>query len=489
MSIIRPSLPFGLLLATATGLSSSPLRAWPGHSGDRPHGPPPAAILACADLLEADACQFSSPLGEETGSCVLPPTGPSLICDPENRLEEPGAYPIVDTGQSACYNEWEETACPAEATAAFYGQDAQHLGQAPSLVAPGDGTVQDAVTGLTWQQSPDTNGDGVLDSRDKLGYAQARDYCANLILAGWDDWRLSDIKTLYSLIDFRGRDPSGYYGSEISGLIPFLDTQYFDFAYGDLEAGERLIDAQYASATLAVTPAESGSARLFGVNFADGRIKGYDLTLFGEEKTFVVSCVRGNPAYGRNDFLDPGDGTIRDLATGLMWARADSGAEAPEGLDWEQALAWVAVKNAAGYLGYADWRLPNVKELQSLVDYRRAPEATGSAAIDPLFQVTGLINEAGEDDFPAYWSSTTHANWTENPGATAAYVHFGRAMGYQNGRWIDVHGAGAQRSDPKSGDPADYPTGRGPQGDAIRIYNDVRLVRDDLEANDLETSD
>lgn len=44
--------------------------------------------------------------------------------------------------------------------------------------------------------------------------------------------------------------------------------------------------------------------------------------------------------------------------------------------------------------------------------------------------------------------------------------------------WIDVHGAGSQRSDPKSGDPSIYANGHGPQGDAIRIYNYVRLVRD-----------
>jgi hypothetical protein len=52
-------------------------------------------------------------------------------------------------------------------------------------------------------------------------------------------------------------------------------------------------------------------------------------------------------------------------------------------------------------------------------------------------------------------------------------------MGYMAvfGGWIDVHGAGAQRSEPKIGDPGDYPTGFGPQGDAIRIYNYVRLVR------------
>jgi hypothetical protein len=44
-------------------------------------------------------------------------------------------------------------------------------------------------------------------------------------------------------------------------------------------------------------------------------------------------------------------------------------------------------------------------------------------------------------------------------------------------RYVDVHGAGAQRSDPKAGDPAQFPHGRGPQGDVIRINNHVRLVR------------
>jgi hypothetical protein len=44
---------------------------------------------------------------------------------------------------------------------------------------------------------------------------------------------------------------------------------------------------------------------------------------------------------------------------------------------------------------------------------------------------------------------------------------------------VDVHGAGAQRSDPKSGNAAMFPHGRGPQGDVIRISNYVRLVRDE----------
>jgi hypothetical protein len=51
-------------------------------------------------------------------------------------------------------------------------------------------------------------------------------------------------------------------------------------------------------------------------------------------------------------------------------------------------------------------------------------------------------------------------------------------MGYMNSVWMDVHGAGAQKSDIMVGDPTVYPTGRGPQGDAVHIYNYVRLVRD-----------
>jgi hypothetical protein len=145
------------------------------------------------------------------------------------------------------------------------------------------------------------------------------------------------------------------------------------------------------------------------------------------------------------------------------------------GLTWEEALAWVEQKNAESYLGYSDWRLPNAKELQSIVDYTRAPDTTHTAAIDPLFNVTAITNEAGQTDYPAFWSSTTHAN--QRNGRNAVYVAFGRAMGYWQGAWTDVHGAGAQRSDPKSGDPAGWAEGNGPQGDAVRIENYVRLVR------------
>jgi hypothetical protein len=158
-----------------------------------------------------------------------------------------------------------------------------------------------------------------------------------------------------------------------------------------------------------------------------------------------------------------------------MWSQDDSG----EGMDWEAALAWVQAMNETNYLGYSDWRLPNAKELQSIVDYSRSPDATNSGAMDPIFNLTAVTNEAGQTDCPAFWTSTTHANSSPQPGMAAVYVTFGRAMGNMRGQWMDVHGAGAQRSDPKAGDAADYLQGRSPQGDAIRIENFVRLVRDE----------
>ena len=117
---------------------------------------------------------------------------------------------------------------------------------------------------------------------------------------------------------------------------------------------------------------------MFGVNFADGRIKGYGLRdpRGRGEKTFYVLYVRGNPKYGQNDFDDNGDGTVTDRATGLTWMKRDSGhlGAGPKGdgaMTWEQALAWA---EGLEHAGHSDWRLPNAKELQSIVDYTRSPE-------------------------------------------------------------------------------------------------------------------
>lgn len=390
-------------------------------------------------------------------------------------------YKVVDTDQTTYYDTLHVVGqiFPGES---FYGQDANYQGYAPSYTDNGDGTVTDHVTGLMWQQSPDMDGDGDIDYADKMSYDEAMEGAAGFNLAGYTDWRLPTIKEMYSLILFSGIDPSGYTGTSTNGLTPFLDTSYFDFNYGDQSAGERIIDAQMASSTLYVSTTMMGDRTMFGVNFADGRIKGYPTGPMPgqtEDKQFYVMYVRGGNNYGINDFQNNGDGTITDQATGLMWMQDDNGT----GLNWPDALAYA---ESFVYAGYSDWRLPNAKELQSIVDYTRSPSTTNSAAIDPIFNCTQITDEGGSPDYPFYWSGTTHASWQANaPGGFGAYVSFGKALGWMelppgSGEYtlMDVHGAGAQRSDPKTGNPDDYPYGHGPQGDVIRVYNYVRLVRD-----------
>ncbi len=391
------------------------------------------------------------------------------------------SYPIVDTRQTEFYDNSSNISEP-QASDLFYGQDANYSGNLPSYIENGDGTVTDNVTGLMWSQTTDLNGDGTINVYDKLSQAEAIAAADTFSLGGYDDWRLPSIKEQYSLILFNGTDPSGYTGSA-DGITPFIDNEIFGFGFGDEDNGERLIDAQYATTTNYVSTTMMGDETMFGVNFADGRIKGYPIGPMPgetEDKQFYVMFVRGNPEYGINDFVDNGEGTIIDNATGLMWMQDDSG----EGMEWETALSYA---EDYVYAGYADWRLPNAKELQSILDYSRSPATSSSAAIDPIFNTSQIIDEGDETNYPFYWTGTTHANMSLQPGGAAAYVCFGEALGFmemppESGTYnlLDVHGAGSQRSDPKTGDPADYPNGNGPQGDVIRIFNYVRLVRDVL---------
>lgn len=377
-------------------------------------------------------------------------------------------FPVVGTGQERCYDDSRETTCPLPGQP-FYGQDAQSQSLAPAYRDNGDGTVTDLRTGLTWVRSPG----------GKLTWDEARAGAGTCRAGGHADWRLPTIRELYSLILFSGTDvsPCMSQPAACADPQPFLDTRYFDFSYGDSSAGERVIDAQYWSATEYVATTMNGNPTVFGVNFADGRIKGYPRSSPGGEMRQFVRYVRG-PAYGQNALVDNGDGTVTDTATGLTWERGDSGA----GLAWREALAWAQSRNAARHLGHDDWRLPDAKELQSIVDYTRSPATTDSAALDPVFEASPIVDEGGRRNYAFYWTSTTHAD-SSGSGAAAVYVCFGEALGWMQAgggsAWtlLDVHGAGAQRSDPKAGDPAAYPHGRGPQGDVVRVRHHVRLVR------------
>ncbi len=361
------------------------------------------------------------------------------------------SFTLTDTGQDVFYDEeGNEISTPGESDD-YYGQDAQYTGVEPSFEDNGDGTVTDLNTGLMWQQTPDF---------ERHNYYDAFDYVDELEIGGYTDWRLPTIKELYSIIYSNGSlDPDDTDNSQ-----PYLYDEYFDFEYveGMSYAGQYWSSTLYVKGALQNTSIEGA----FGFNFADGHIKSYETGLYFDGSEGVddpgcfVRAVRGEEnVYGVNDFVNNGDGTVTDNATGLMWQQEDDG----NSYDWKAALAYAASSELAGY---TDWRVPNTKELQSIVDY----DKTTFPAIDEDYFVC-------TDTDSWFWSSTTQGDYKY----TACYLAFGKAYSKDNSsatEYYDWHGAGAQRSDPKYGDIEDYTMESVNAVDSIRIENYVRLVRD-----------
>ena len=334
-------------------------------------------------------------------------------------------YVLPTTGQVNTYDAVGKTLKGLKSGDAFYGQDGNYQkGQKMSYTDHGDGTVTDNVTGLMWAQN---------QSEDSTGWLEAATYCEDLTLGGYSDWRLPTIKELWSIRD----QSTGW---------PYVDTTYFHLVSKD--GGEQRDQHTWSSNFYLVNTSESKKRVAFIVNDWTGHIKALD----GQR---YVRAVRGG-LYGVNNFVDNGNTTITDKATGLMWSKNDSG----KGMNWEEALAYA---ENSEYADYTDWRLPNVKELQSIVDYSGVFPAIDTS----YFNISEIKNEAGNSDYPYFWTSTSAGSEKVSGMYFADYVAFGYAVDHEG---EDIHGAGAVRFDTKV-----------KNGPAIeneeRINNYVRLVR------------
>ena len=126
--------------------------------------------------------------------------------------------------------------------------------------------------------------------------------------------------------------------------------------------------------------------------------------------------IQAGVAWPLPRFTDNEDGTVTDNLTGLVWTQdgnimpSENSGWDNDGTDdgkvtWQHALDYVAHLNDDNYLDHSDWRLPNVNELQSLIDFSQSNPCLPSG--NPFTNVT---NEEG--DWCWYWSSTTYAYTT-----------------------------------------------------------------------------
>ena len=378
----------------------------------------------------------------------------------ETTTEVNSAYVVVDTMQSECFDlDGDVITCGSQ----YVGQDAEYDNTQADYTSDDSTVVTDNNTGLTWEYNQADN---------QYDFDEAVTYCENQTTGGYDDWRLPSLKELYSISDFNGAMST----DEDIASVPYIDEDYFGFDYDSNQpfATQFWSSTEYLINVVAGDEDEGYWAAL-GFNFADGHIKSYseDTSPSG----LYVRCVRGDE-YGSNDFsINDNDTIVTDSATNLMWEKSDGG----ETYSWPEALEYCENLELEGY---TEWRLPDNKELQSIVKYGTTDvPAIDTDYFDITFNSAYDIDKVYSDDggdYGWFWTSTTIGDFPMN----GSYFAFGRAYSYSNmdsddTTYYDYHGAGAQRSDPK--DPDDINDGTGCSDfacDEERGYNYARCVHD-----------
>ena len=196
--------------------------------------------------------------------------------------------------------------------------------------------VADNNTGLIWEVKSPKKGD-VNFCDDQYSWTDAQEVYIKKLnkqkYGGFSDWRLPNKDELRSIVDY-------------SKTGPAIDTWYFPNTKSDL----------YWTSV----PYKMQKPFIWGIFFGLG--SGICYTPSSER---YVRAVRGgsNKLFGLPDnsrFTDNGDGTITDSVTGLMWQKAEN-----ERMDWYAALKACKEMRLAGH---SDWRLPNLKELNSILN-------------------------------------------------------------------------------------------------------------------------
>ncbi|HDL15010.1 MAG TPA: DUF1566 domain-containing protein [Euryarchaeota archaeon] len=334
-----------------------------------------------------------------------------------------GTVELPQTGQTKCYSDLFVSKIDCAGT----GQDGEIQAgvEWPSLrfTDNGDGTITDNLTGLMWLKDGNCFGtqtsqgalDAVADFKTNPGKYYCQDYTAT-----YNDWRLPNVNELESLIH-AGKNTYAWLNNQAFANVKSSGYWTSTYVYG---YGAAFIDMEYGNVYY-----------WYGEDVLPVRGTTTTLPKTGQTKCYNYTGLKTNCAGTGQDgeiqagitwpaprFTDKGDGTVTDNLTGLMWLK-DAGCLG--GRQWFDALDRVAdfntdpgKYNCVNYhtASYSDWRLPNRKELFSLIDFSRPGLPSG----DPFVNVEG--------DY--YWSSTadgcgyfTCSAWRVDMGNGIVYSH------------------------------------------------------------------
>ncbi|MBH1988939.1 MAG: DUF1566 domain-containing protein, partial [Myxococcaceae bacterium] len=199
------------------------------------------------------------------------------------------------------------------------------------------GVITDQMTGLQWQK---------VGSAPAGNWTAAQAYCANLFESGFGDWRLPAHVELQTLVD---------YTMDCAG--PSVDLNFFP--------GAQTSSYYWSSDALQGYPGSAwwvsyGSSGAYYAGLVCSQ--GYGACSSVPASGFA-RCVRPSLADREIDRYTFNSTQVLDTVTGLIWQRTVSGT-----YNWGAAQAYCAGLNLDGLI----WRLPNVKELSTLLDVRIA---------------------------------------------------------------------------------------------------------------------
>jgi hypothetical protein len=229
------------------------------------------------------------------------------------------------------------------------------------------GVVTDNLYGFMWQDSDDI-GD------ETYTWTEAVTYCDNLVYAGYSDWRLPSISEIETAIDYSEHNLNSAFANRSwvwTSSESVENTAWVHTSYGA---------AYYQFIEM--------------TGLFDG--------LSYKTSEYPVRCVRQGEeldfSYSRVSF----DKVVYSPDTRLMWQDDDD--PSSEKILWQDAINYCENLSLAGY---SDWRLPNIKELKSILD-------TVNTGMDSVF-----VN----DEMSAYWSSTLYDPARANPSAVIMFFN------------------------------------------------------------------
>ena len=236
-----------------------------------------------------------------------------------------------------------------------FGEDNDYTANMPFYIDHGNGTITDTITGLMWQK---------IDFGE-LSYENAIKYCDTLTLGGYTDWRLPTPMESFSILNLQLTNPA-------------INTTFFPKSLAEYWWTNSL---QF-----------NDISKVWVTNSGGGignHLKSETISA-GGTKNFFVRAVRDEvtPKILPNRFIVNNNGTVTDLATQLEWQQTTDN----QTKTWEDALAYAEnltldAKN--------DWRLPSIRELESISD-----EKFGSPSVNSsIFNILSTQRK--------FWSSTT----------------------------------------------------------------------------------